>query len=99
MRCWTNLISSLRAVQDQRDDQFAFGLAITCNVAWVCLYVGNKFGGLSEECVSADTACIGGRKVDELTGGFAAEWAKEEGGVWMERGVIRRRMVTMMGEV
>ena len=48
----------------------------------VCLYVGNEFGGSPEECVSADTACPGGGNVDELTGGFAAEWAEEEG-VWV----------------
>jgi len=67
-------------------------------VTWACIHVGNKFGGLSEEYISADAACFGGRNVDELTGGFAAEWAKEEG-VWMERGMIRRRVVTMMWEV
>ena len=64
----------------------------------VCRYIGNKFGRLSEECVSADTACFGGRNIDELTGGFAAEWAEEEG-VRVERGVIRRRLVTRIGEV
>lgn len=73
--CWTNLISLSRAVQDQGHDQFALGLAITCDVTRVRLYVRNEFGGLSEECVSTDPACVGGRNVDEPTGGLAAEWA------------------------
>lgn len=64
----------------------------------VCLHVGDEFGGSSEERVSADTACLGGRNVDELTGGFAAEWAKEEG-VRIEWSRSRRRVVTRIGEV
>ena len=67
-------------------------------MARVHIHVGNKLGGLSEECVSADTACIGGGNVDELTGGFAAEWTKKEG-VWMGSGMIRGRVVAGMGEV
>ena len=59
--------------------------------------IGNKPGGLSEECVSTDTACFGRGNVDELTCGFAAEWAEEKG-VWIERGMIRRRVVTRIGE-
>jgi len=45
----------------------------------VCLYVRNEYGGLPEECISTDAACFGGRDVDELTGGFPTERAKEEG--------------------
>ena len=95
---WTNLISISRAVQDQRDDQFAFGSAVACDMAWVRLDVGNKFGRLSEECVSTDTACFGGRNVDELTSWFAAEWAEEED-VRVEQDVIRRGLVVRIGEV
>lgn len=72
---WTNLISICRTIQDQRDDQLAFGLTITSDVAFVGVNIGHKYGGYSEECVSADTACVGGRDVDQLTGRFAAEWA------------------------
>ena len=79
----TNLISISRAVQDQWDDKLALGLAITCNVARVYLYIRNNIGGFSEECVSTDTACSGRGNVDELTCGFSAEWAEEEG-VWVE---------------
>jgi len=61
-------------------------------------YVGDEFGGSLEVCVGADTACVSGRDVDELTGGFAAEWAEEEG-VRAEWGMIRRRVVTRIGEV
>ena len=66
-------------------------------MAWVRMDVGNKSGGLSEECVSTDTACFGRGNVDELTCGFAAEWTEEKG-VWMEGGMIRRRVVTRIGE-
>jgi hypothetical protein len=68
-------MSTPRAVQDQRNDQFAFGLAVTCDVTWVRLDIRNKIGGFPDECVSADTAWFGGRNIDELTGGLAAEWA------------------------
>jgi len=88
----------LTVVQDQRDNQFVFGLAVARDMTRVCPYVGDKFGGSLEVCVGADTACVGGRNVDELTGGFAAEWAEEEG-VRVEWGMIRRRVVTRMGEV
>jgi len=67
-------------------------------VTRVCLYIGDKFGGSLEVCVSADTACLGGRNVDKLTGGFAAEWAEEED-IRAEWGMIRRRVVTRMWEV
>lgn len=73
---WTNLISTSRAVQDQGYDQFAFGLAVTRDVASVCLYIRDENSGLLEECISADTACIGGRDVDELTCGFTTEWGQ-----------------------
>ena len=43
------------------------------------MHIGNKCGGLSEECVSADAACFGRGDVDGLAGGFAAEWAEEKG--------------------
>ena len=62
-------------------------------MARVCLYVRDEFGGLVDECVSADAACLGGGNVDELAGGLAAEWAEEEA-VWVEWGMIRRKMVT-----
>lgn len=61
---WTNLISTSRAFQDQGDNQLAFGLAITCDMALVGLHIRDKYGGFSEECVSADTACCGGGKLD-----------------------------------
>jgi hypothetical protein len=61
------------------------------------MHIWNERGGLSEECVSADTACFGRGYVDGLAGRFSAERAKEKG-VWMEGGVIRRRMVTGVGE-
>ena len=64
----------------------------------VCLYVRDEIGGSPEERVGADTACLGGRNVDELACGFAAEWAEEEG-VWAIWGMIRRRVVTRMGKV
>ena len=60
--------------------------------------IGNKSGGLSEECVSADTACFGGGNVDKLTGGFSAKRAKKEC-VRMELGMIRRRVVTRIRKV
>ena len=64
----------------------------------VCPHVRDEFGGSLEECVGADTACLGGGDVDELTGGFAAEWTEEEG-VWVEWGMIRWRVVTRVGKV
>jgi len=77
------LTSTSRAVQDQRNDEFALGLAITCDVTWVRTDVGHKSGGLSDECVGADTVCFGRGDVDGLTGGLSAEWTEEKG-VWME---------------
>ena len=67
-------------------------------MTWVCPHVGDKFGGSLEVCVGANTSCVGERNVDELTCGFAAEWAEEEC-VRAEWGMIRRRVVARMGEV
>jgi len=63
-------------------------------VARVRVHVGNESGGLSEECVSADSGCFGRGDVDGLAGGFAAEWAEEKG-VWVGgwRVVARTREV------
>ena len=94
----TNLIDTLRAIQDQRDDQFALGLGVTCDVTWVCLYVWNEFGGLLEERVSANTAWLGGRNANELASGLSTERAEEEG-VWDARGMIRWGIVTRMRKV
>ena len=67
-------------------------------MTWVRTHVGNKSGGLSEECIGADTACFGRGNINELTGRFATEWAEEKC-VWMEGGMIRRKVVTRIGEV
>jgi hypothetical protein len=98
-RCgWTNLISTAKVAKDQRDDQLALGAAVTCNVAWVGLYVRDERGGFSEECVSANAACLRGRKIDELTRRFAAEWSQKKR-IWVGKGMIRMRGVARIGKV